>query len=200
MENEKKATVGDIVEKIVNDKKFAPDNPDIVKTFINSYIDNMISYFGLHDNKTMIIYISGPVSKVPEHKQRFEDMENDVYKYMSKSCKCHVINPSRIIDNLVENIGSVLTYTDIMFICYSLLSISKVIVYDNRDDKYLDSIGTFSELSFALGRGNIEIMKYSEILASIEAMDTIISIAPTERCNIILEKRKEENSNEPEDK
>lgn len=200
----------DYIAEIVKNNSFVPDNIEVVKTFINNYIENMLSYFDLFDkDNNKIVYISGPVTNVPEYKKRFEDMEKDVYKYYSKvDCKCHVINPVKIIDDFTNSFIEeeltyadilFLTYVDILFMCYCLISVSNIIVFDNRDDLYLESKGTLSELSYALGKGNIEIIKYSTILVSIEAMDSLISITPTERCKQLFEKSKEEKSNEPKE-
>lgn len=159
----------DFVEDIIKSSNFKPDNVEEVKAFINTYIYNLFNIFDL-EKKDYIIYLSGPVTNINNYENRFDEMEFISYKAFA-SHSVYIINPIPILSTVDQFDFS---YLDKTFICYCLLSISNLLIYDNRDDKYNTSIGTFSELSFALGRG-IEILDFKFVSESLKCKDWLPS-------------------------
>lgn len=159
----------DIIEELISYSNFKPDNIEKVKLFTNTYIEKLTNLLNLEE-KDYVIYLSGPVTNVEGFEARFNGIELVVYKAFS-AYDVYVINPMEILP-LVDEYD--FTYIDKIFICYSLLSISNVLIYDNRDDKFLKSMGVFSEVSFALGKG-IEIFNYTFIKETLSARNIVVS-------------------------
>ena len=151
----------DYVENIIKSSKFKPDNILKVKEFVNKYIDRINYEYNL-SNREKIIYLSGPVTNILDYKENFEDMENNAYKLYSMY-RVYVVNPVKVLDLIDEYNFS---YIDKIIICYCLLSICNIVIFDDRNDKYKSSIGTFSEVSYAIGKG-IEVIDYTYILSLI---------------------------------
>lgn len=175
----------DYVDEIIKDNKFKPNNVDKVKAFINVYIYNLYNLFML-ENKDYIVYLSGPVSNIDNYKSRFDEMELDTYKALS-AYNIYIINPVKVISSIEEYNFS---YTDIVIICYCLQSISNLLVYDNRDEYYKSSIGTFSEISYAMGRG-IEIVDYLFIKETIRYKEGLIVYDAIENLKHVMRNPKE---------
>lgn len=163
----------DIVEEIIAQSNFKPDNIDQVKAFANSYIEHLVNVLKLED-KDYIIYISGPVTNIEDYEKRFNGIEFVTYQAFS-AYNTYVINPVQIL-NLIDKHFE-FTYIDKVFICYALLSIANVMIYDNRDDKWEKSMGTFTEISFAIGRG-IEVIDYMYVKNTLNARNFVITDTP----------------------
>lgn len=159
----------DYVEEVIKLSRFKPDDINKVKQFINSYIDKLNFIYGL-DCKEKIIYLSGPVTNIIDYKENFEEMENIAYKFYSNQ-RIYVLNPTKVLDLITDYNFS---YIDKIIICYCLLSICNVVIYDDRDDKYKSSIGTFSEVSYAMGKG-IEVKNYTYVLSLIDQQKFIVN-------------------------
>lgn len=175
----------DYVDEIVKVNKFKPDNTDKVKAFINSYIYNIYNLFML-ENKDYIVYLSGPVTNIDNYKSRFDEMELDTYKALS-AYNIYIINPIKVISVIEEYNFS---YTDKVIICYCLQSISNLLVYDNRDEYYKSSIGTFSEISYAMGKG-IEIVDYLFIKETIRYKEGLVVYDAIENLKYVMRTPKE---------
>lgn len=166
-------TKKDVIEEIITQSNFKPDNIDQVKAFVNSYIEHLVNILKLED-KDYIIYISGPVTNIEDYERRFNGMEFITYQAFS-AYNTYVINPIQILNLIDENFE--FTYIDKVFICYALLSIANVMIYDNRDDKWQKSMGTFTEISFAMGKG-IEVIDYMYVKNTLNARNFLITDTP----------------------
>lgn len=176
----------DIIEDIISQSNFKPDNIDQVKAFTNSYMENLVNINNLEE-KEYIIYISGPVSNIEDYEARFNGIEYVTYQAYS-AYNVYVINPVHVLNLIDKHFG--FSYIDKIFICYALLSISNVMIYDNRDNKWENSMGTFTEISFAMGRG-IEIVDYMYIKNSVTIKSFIISDIPVKLIKQSLKSAKE---------
>lgn len=163
----------DIIEEIIAQSNFKPDNIEQVKAFTNSYIEHLVNILKLED-KNYIIYISGPVTNIEDYEARFNGIEFVTYQAFS-AYNVYVINPVQVL-NLIDKHFE-FTYIDKVFICYALLSIANVMIYDNRDNKWEKSMGTFTEISFAMGRG-IEVIDYMYVKNTLNARNLIITDTP----------------------
>lgn len=178
--------IKDIVQEVINTSHFKPDNIETVKAFTNTYIANLVNICEL-ENKDHVIYLSGPVSNVPDYEQRFGSIEFAAHIAWGAH-NIYVLNPIKVL-SIVDEFN--FTYADKMILCYCLLSICNVLIYDNRDKKFESSVGTFSELSYAIGRGGIEILDYKYILDSIKYKDFLISKDASQAAKLAQRSNKE---------
>jgi hypothetical protein len=88
----------------------------------------------------MRIYISGPVTGVPDYRENFEDAEQRIYKDIDGNA--HVINPARVLGELPE-----MEYEEYMKISLHLLGMCDTIY---MLDGWQQSTGANRELGYAL--------------------------------------------------
>ncbi len=88
----------------------------------------------------MRVYISGPVTGVPDYRENFESAEQHIYKDIDENA--HVINPARVLGELPE-----MEYEEYMKISLYLLDMCDTIY---MLDGWQQSTGANRELGYAL--------------------------------------------------
>lgn len=145
-------------EKIFNNYK--PDHQDQVLFFLEN-VKDMIDFISIKKDEKEIIYLSSPMTNVPNYENYFNNLEILCRKlYTDRLCEksAIIINPLKDIFYILDNDKKYkdLTYNDKMIICRCILSSATILIYNSDDNLYLNSTGVNEEIKFAK-ENNIEV-------------------------------------------
>ena len=161
-------------EKIFNEYK--PDHPDQVLFFLN-YVKDMIYFLSYKKEEKEIIYLSSPMTNIPNYKDYFNNLEILCRKlYSDRLCEksAIIVNPVKDIFYILDNnkIYKNLSYNDKMIICRCILSSATILIYNSDDDLYLNSTGVNEEIKFAK-ENNIDVKNIDWVRAGLEFKEYI---------------------------
>ncbi len=133
---------------MVNLTKFKCTNKDFLD-YMNQKMWQIIIDNNLED-KDEVIYISAPMTGIDNYQYRFKQMY-DWVKYIYHDCDIFIINPSKYLDEIPEQLNA--SYVDKIFFCFELLNLATILILDDSTDKWMESRGCLTELMYAQSSG-----------------------------------------------